>query len=211
MKTIFILLFAIFANAAYLANIVSVNGLEVKLNKNIKKGMSGIVLCPYQKQDIICARALSFGNNAKLFPYSNLKNDAFALPLVYPKKGDKIIFGKDYSRIVIIAPNQVEYLKLKNKFKNFTIIPVDVFAAFLKDKPTKKIFINFANKMDIGLYIFALDKLYFVDSHSFYVIVKEKFMKYKKFNLPFYCSYKFNLNMKNPINYYKKMLKGLND
>jgi len=212
MRIVFVLLFAIFAHAAYVANIVSVNGLQVKLNKSIQKGVSGIVLCPYQKEDIICARALAFGNYAKLLPYASLENSAFALPLVYPKKGDKIIFGKNYSRIMIIAPNQTDYLRLKNKFKKFTIIPVDVFAAFLNDLPTRRDFINFAKKMNIGLYIFAFnDKIYFVDAYSFYVIAQESFQLNNKFKLPFYSSYNFDISKKNIEKYYEKMLKGLND
>ena len=212
MRIIFVLLFAIFANAAYIAKVTSVNGLDIKLNKNIQRGVSGIVLCPYEKEKIICARAVSFGDYAKLYVYSDLKNEAFALPLVYPKKGDEVIFGKDYGRIMIIAPNQVDYLKLKNRFKDFTIIPVDVFAAFLKNLPTRYDFINFARKLNIGLYIFALgDKIYYIDSFSFYVIGKESFKLNKNFKIPFYSSYNFHLKAKNIINYYKKMLRGLND
>ncbi len=211
MRIFFILFVGIFLNAMSIVNITEVNGLRIKLDKPVQKGTSGVVLCPYQKEEIICANALSFGNYAKLYPYENLKNDAFALPLVYPKKGDKVIFGKNYSRIMIIAPNQIVYLKLKNRFKNFTVIPIDVFAAFLDNLPVKREFINFAKKMDIGLYIFALDKLYYVDAESFYVINSEDYNFPKKFKLPFFSSYNFDIKENNIINYYKKMLKGLND
>jgi len=212
MKIFLILFFAIFANAAYIVTITDVNGLEVKLANSIKKGVSGVVLCPYEKENIICAKAVSYGNYAKLYPYTSLKNDAFALPLVYPKKGDKIIFGKNYGRIMIIAPNQTIYLKLKEKYKNLTVIPIDTFAAFLDDLPTKKNFVNFAKKMDIGLYIFVLDKIYLVDSYSFMPIDVEKLpFSFKNFQKPFYSSYKFDINEKNILNYYKKMLKVIND
>ena len=210
MRIIFILFIALFANAAYIANITNVKGLEIKLNKYIQKGVSGVVLCPYENEKIICANVISFGNYAKLYPYDNLKNDAFALPLIYPKKGDEVVFGKDYERILIIAPNQSIYLKLKYRFKNFVVIPIDTFAAFSDDLPKREDFINFAKEMDIGLFIFALDKLYFTDAKSFYVINKENF-KTQKFKLPFYSSYNFDIKMKNIINYYKKLLKGIND
>ena len=92
MRIILVLFVFVFLNAYEIAKIVEVNNQEIKLDKNIKLGISGIVLCPYEKEDIICARAISYGNKAKLFVYDDLKNDAFALPLVYPKKGDKVIF-----------------------------------------------------------------------------------------------------------------------
>ena len=210
MRIVFIFFIVMFANAAYIANITEVKNLEIRLNKPVTKGISGVVLCPYESEEIICARAISFGEYAKLYYYDNLKNDAFALPLVYPKKGDRVIFGKNYERILIIAPNQTAYLKLKERFKNFVIIPIDVFAAFLDDLPKREDFINFAKEMDIGLFVFALDRLYFVDANSFYVISKEDF-SLKKFKLPFYSSYNFDIKEKNIINYYKKMLKDLND
>ena len=193
--------------------IVNIDNDVIMLKDNIKKGESGIVLCPYENKKIICASVISIGNKkAKLSVYDNLQNEAFALPIVYPKVNDEVIFGKNYDRVVIIAPNQFTYLSLKDKFKNFTIIPIDTFAAFLEDLPEKKDFLEFAKKMDIGLYIFALDKLYFVDAKSFYVVNKEKFLLLaKKFKLPFYSSYNFDIKEKNIINYYKKMLKGIND
>jgi len=212
MKVFFILLLAIFANASYMATITQVNGLKVKLNIPIKKGSSGIVLCPYEGEKIICARAISFGKYAKLYPYRNLKNDAFALPLVYPKKGDKVIFGKNYERVLIIAPNQTLYLTFKNRYKNLTIIPIDTFAAFLDDWPTKEDFIDFANKMDIGLFVFILDKIYIVDAHSFVVLLKEELpFSFKNFKEPFYSSYNFSVKEKNMISYYKNLLKGIDD
>ncbi len=211
MRIIFVFFIAIFANAYYVANIKDVKNLEIKLDKYVKKGASGVVLCPYENESIICARAVSFGNFAKLYVYDNLKNRAFALPIVYPKKDDRVIFGKNYERIMIIAPNQVIYLKLKDRFKNFTIIPSDVFAAFIDKLPTREDFINFAKKMDIGLYVFVLDKVYLVDAYSFYVIATQDLpLNYKNFKKPFYSSYNFDIK-ENILNYYKKLLRGIND
>jgi len=192
-------------------NIVNVKKDFIFVNQKVKKGTSGIVLCPYNNEKIICARCISLGDKkAKLYVYKNLKNPAFALPLVYPKKGDKVIFGKNYNRIVIIAPNQEIYLKLKEKYQNnFIIIPIDVFGAFLDDIPTKKDFISFARKMDIGFFVFALDKIYFVDGESFYMINSKNydFKVNLKFKKPFYSSYDYDVNLKNPIDYYKHLIK----
>jgi len=213
MRIIFVLFFAISLYAGMIANIIYVNNDIINLNKNIKKGISGIVLCPYEKEEIICARCVSLGEKkAKLYVYKDLQNKAFALPVVLPKVGDKVIFGKNYKRIMIIAPNQEVYLKLKEKYQNsFTIIPVDVFAAFLDDIPIKKDFVKFAREMNIGLFVFALDRIYFVDSDSFYDFLTQNytFKPNLKFKKPFYSSYNFDIKMKNPIEYYKNFIKGI--
>jgi len=202
-----ILSFLIFLSLnAYEVKILDVNNDFVIINKYVKKGVSGVVICPYEDKKIVCAKAISFGKKAKLKIYDNLKNEAFALPLVYPKKGDTIIFAKDYNRILIIAPNQVEYLKVKEKYKNSIIISPDIFAPFVDEIPTKKEFINFAKEMDIGRYIFVLDKIYEVDANSFYIIKKygKSNAKYKEI---FFTNYKKEDIKENLISYYKKLLK----
>ncbi len=209
MRIFFILLITISLYAEGLVtHITDVSNNVITTDAFLKKGISGIVLCPYEKEKIICARCVSAGENkAVLYSYKALKNDAFALPIVLPKKNDEVIFGKNYKRIAIIAPNLQTYLKLKKRFSTFSIIPIDVLGVFLEDEPTKEDFINFAKKMDIGMYIFALDKLYEVDALSFYAINEEDFSFKGKFKLPFYTSYNFDFDMKNPINYYKSMIK----
>jgi len=209
MRIFFILLIALnlFANN-FVTKITDVSGNVITTEANLKRGISGLVLCPYEGEKIICARCVSAGGDkAVLYTYKALKNEAFALPVVLPKVGDDVIFGKNYERIVIIAPNLNTYLELKKRFSNFTIIPVDVFAAFLDDKPTKADFINFAKKMDIGMYIFALDKLYEVDALTFYAFNEEDYPISGKFKIPFYSSYPFDIKMQNPISYYKSMIR----
>jgi hypothetical protein len=189
------------------ANIENVNKNIVTLNKPVTKGVSGVVLCPYEGKEIICARAVSLGKKAELKIYDNLKNDAFALPVVSPKKGDKIIFGKNYDRILIIAPNQEEYLKVKNRYKNATVISSDNFAAVIDDIPTKKDFVNFAKKLDIGRIVFVLDKIYEVDAYSFYAVKKYGNVS-AKYNKIFFTTYPdFDLQQKKIISYYKKLIK----
>ena len=111
MRLFLFVIAAILLNA-YEVNILSVNQDTAVIEKYVKKGVSGVVLCPYEGKKIICARVVCFGKRAKLKIYDDLKKEAFALPLVVPKKGDKILLAKDYDRILIIAPNQLEYLKI---------------------------------------------------------------------------------------------------
>jgi hypothetical protein len=207
----------------YEVTIKNINGNEIKVDKYVKRGVSGIVLCPYEKKDIICARAVLFGTKGRLEIYDNLKNPAFALPIVTPKIGDKIILAKDYNRVMIIAPNQESYLRVKSVFKNKIFISPDIFATFLDEIPTKEDFINFAKKVDIGLYIFVLDKIYLIDAYSFYAIkkypIKENFVYVKPFFVT-YDNFKIsgsiftkikNLfksnNIKNFEEYYKSLIK----
>jgi hypothetical protein len=198
--------------------IENIQNNKIKIDKQIKNGMSGIVLCPYENKKIICARAILFGTKGRLEVYDDLENPAFALPIVMPKAGDKIIVGKNYNRVMIIAPNQDAYLKVKTILKNKTFISSDIFATFLDDIPTKKDFINFAKKLDIGLYAFVLDKLYLVDAYSFYVVKEINFNNNYKYNKPFFTTYKkfekgslfsriFSKNVIDYKKYYKNMIK----
>jgi hypothetical protein len=198
----------LFANEAL---IVKVNKDSALLNKKIQKGVSGYVICPYMEKEIICARAVAFGKEAKFYPYKVLKNDAFALPFVVPKSGDKIVFGKDYDRILIIAPNQDSYLRVKNRYKDSVIISPDVLEAFIEDEvPTKKELRKFAAEFNIGRYIFVLDNIYEVDSFSFYAIKKKPFEKVE-YKFPFF-NYAYSPKVKeNLIKYYKSLIKGIDD
>ncbi|NPA11743.1 MAG: hypothetical protein GXO62_05840 [Epsilonproteobacteria bacterium] len=172
---------------AYQAHITDVNGDIAKIDVYVKKGVSAKVICSYLKEDIICANAISLGKKIKLLPYEELKNPAFATPYVLPKKGDLVIFAKNYDRILIIAPTQSEYLKAKELYKNATIISPDVLAAFIDEFNTKTVK-DFAKEFDIGRVIFILDKLYEVDSQSMYVIKTKPFnaSKYKKAFFTYY-------------------------
>ena len=202
-----ILFFLIFLSLnAYDVKILDTNSNIAFINKYVEKGISGVVICPYENKKIICAKAIFFGKKVKLEVYDNLKNKAFAVPIVYPKKGDKIIFAKNYNRVLIIAPNQREYLKVRENYQNNTIISPDIFASFIDEIPTKEEFIDFAKEMDIGRYIFVLDKIYEVDANSFYIIKKfgKNNAKYKEI---FFTNYKKEGIKENLLSYYKMLLK----
>jgi len=217
MRFVFILFLGVFLFAKT-TKITNIDNDTITVLDNVKKGTSGVVLCPYENREIICARAVLFGKTGKLKVYDNLANSSFALPVVKPKKGDKIILGKDYNRILIIAPNQNSYVNIKEKLKNKTVISSDMLAAFLDGIPTREDFINFAKKMDIGIYIFVLDKIYVVDAYSFYAInsfdykkveyKKPFFMTYNNINLQSgLFKYMFKSKIKNFEKYYKSLIK----
>jgi hypothetical protein len=221
MRIIFILFLCIYSLMAYEVTIKNIKNNEITVDKYVKKGVSGIVLCPYENKKIICARAVMFGTQGKLSIYDNLENDSFALPIVTPKVGDKIILAKDYNRVMIIAPNQDSYLQVEDILKNKIFISPDVFATFLDEIPTKEDFITFAKKMDVGLYAFVLDKIYLVDAYSFYSVKMYPLKENYKYNKPFFTTYNnfttegvfskiktlFKSDIKNFNEYYKSMIK----
>ena len=191
---------------AYSVKITSVSGSSAVVDKYVKKGVSGLVICPYGDRKIICARAILEGKKAFFYPYESLKNDAFALPTVYPKKGDEIILAKNYDRILIIAPDQQTYLKVKALYKNSVVISPDNFALYVDELPLKKDFVKFAKEYDVGKIVFVLDKLYEVDALSFYVIKKS--LRYNViYKKPFFTTLDIYNEKVNMIDYYKSMLK----
>jgi len=182
-----------------------VNGNIGYINKSIQKGRSGYVICPFDKKDIICAKVVFFGNKVKFENYDELKNNAFALPIVTPKAKDKIILN-NYERILIIAPTQELYLKIKDMYKNKTVIHPDLLYVYLDGEISKEGLEEFAKIMNIDEYIFVLDKIYEVDANSFYAI-----KTFSKVNIPykfiFYNSYKKGKTSKNMIKEYKSFIK----
>jgi co-chaperonin GroES (HSP10) len=217
MRIIFILFLFIYS-MAYEVSITKIQNSVIKVDKYVKKGVSGIVICPYENKKIICARVVMFGKKGKLEVYDSLENDSFALPRVLPKVGDRIVLGKDYSRVMIVAPNQNSYLKVKSMLKDKTFISPDIFATFLDEIPTKKDFVNFAKKLDIGMYAFVLDKVYLVDAYSFYKIKKYDLNETYKYEKPFFVNYKhfkissgifsmFKTKIKDFEKYYKNLIR----
>jgi hypothetical protein len=205
MKIFLIFIIAVFTYAQI--TLIKVNNKEGLIDKYVQEGRSGYVLCPFNNKEIICARAVFFGKKVKFYNYEELKNDAFALPIVYPKKGNKVIVNS-YERILIIAPNQDIYLKLKDLYSSKTIIHPDLLYVYLDGEVSKKGFQDFARLMNIDEYIFALDKVYEVDANSFYSI--KSFSKLNTFyKFIFYNSYNKGETSQNMIKKYKSFIKGL--
>jgi hypothetical protein len=123
----------------------------------VPKGETGYILCPYMGKEIICGLALSEGEGRVRFEvYDNLKNRAMALPVVLPKPGDKVVFQKNYRRVLIIAPNSEIYFSLLNRYRKEGNTPIssDFLAIFEEDEgvPSREDLISLAKKMDIGRY-----------------------------------------------------------
>ena len=180
------------------------------IDKNISKGLTGYVI----QNNKIIAKVVSLGSKkVKYLPFKKLENKGLATPQLIVKRGDKIIFGLYNFRGLIIAPNQQQYLKIKNSYPNMEWINSDIFATYFENKPTKENFQQFCNTYNVGIIDFLLDKEYIVDCQSF-TILQTKNIKKEKYKKPFFCSYDkfptslFSTTIKNWIEYYKKLIKG---
>ena len=208
MKKILLLFIAIYAFGMQKVNIISLSNNYALINAKVKKGLTGYVI----HNNIIIAKALSLGSKAKLLPFTKLKNTALATPNIKPSINDKIIFGLYDLRRLIIAPNQLSYIKTKQKYPNVTFISSDIFANYFTTKPSKEDFQNFCNDFNVGDIDFILDKEYIVDCQSF-VILDTKPTKQAKYTKPFFANYKkfttgiFSSVPKIWLNYYKSILK----
>ena len=206
-----IIFFTIFYLSAFdlLPNeaIIQNNG---SINKTIPKGETGYII----QNNMIIGKVVSMGGNkVKYLPFEKLKNEALATPKLYPKKGDKIIFGLYNKRGLIIAPNQQFYIKTKKEYPNIKWINSDNFAIYFETKPTIEDFRKFCNDYNVGIIIFILDKKYIVDSQSFTILEKAELTENYKYSKPFFATYNkfadsiFSFKPTNWINYYKSLLK----
>ena len=180
------------------------------INKHIQKGKTGYII----QNSMIIGKVISIGGNkVKYLPFEKLKNEALATPKLYPKKGDKIIFGLYNKRGLIIAPNQQFYMKTKKEYPNIKWINSDSFATYFETKPTIENFRKFCNDYNIGIIIFMLDKKYILDSQSFTILETTQLTEKYKYSKPFFASYNkfadsmFSFKPTNWINYYKSLLK----
>ena len=187
----------------FAVGIVSVDKNIAKIDGDIEKGVSGVVVCPYNGNSIIAANAVSLGDGkVKLSNYDYLKNRAFALPIVPVTQKCEAVFKRNYNRILILAPTQKLYLKLKEEYKNSVIVPVDNFALFFEKDLTKKDILNFAKIMNVGRIIVAKKYLYEVDANSLQVVSKKEYLGSDKNE--FFTNYGiFKID-------YKKLIKGVN-
>jgi hypothetical protein len=191
--------------------IVSITNKNITIDKNITKGMSGFVL----QNNMIIARAVCIGKKeAMLLPFKKLQNKALATPKIFPKVGDKVVFGLYNFVGLIIAPNVDAYNKIKAKYPYVTWVNSDIFASMFLGKPTYSTFKNFCQTYNVGVLDFVLDKEYLVDCNSFVVLNSSKlnFKTPKKWTHPLFASYTdwsepiIGSKVKDWIEYYKKML-----
>ena len=131
------------------------NGI-IQLSSNIPAGMSGIIMHDYGNGlSAITHTTISLGDGkASVKPHTAILHKNIPSIQTAVTKGDHVIFGNFYNNALLIAPNQVAYKQITQKFQRTWITP-DAFALdFMQEAETKismEILERFAKKNQVGL------------------------------------------------------------
>ena len=178
MKKILLILlttYSLFADALPTTTSTTVKSLSngnIQLNTNVPAGMSGIIMHNYGNGlSAITHSTISLGNGQATVQ-SNEAIEHKNIPSIKTDVavGDKVIFGNFYNNALVIAPNQVAYKQITQKFSRTWIHP-DAFALdFMKEGETSltmNSLNHFAKKNQIGLVlVVASNKLLIIDPIS---------------------------------------------
>jgi len=160
------------------ATIDSVENNKATISQgNLIPGMSGIVIHEYDEthKAIVATAQVQSSNRSQttliLSKFDGLQNKKLPNIKTKPQKGDSVLLGYLYNRVLPIVPNQATLQKVKENFSDFMIIHPDIFAVELsKDKkplPEVKDFQNVCKKINIGLVMFVFkDGSDFIDCNS---------------------------------------------
>ncbi|WP_456451419.1 plasminogen-binding N-terminal domain-containing protein [Hydrogenimonas sp.] len=127
----------------------------------VPKGVSGIVVHYYDQTHaaiVSSAFVTESGEGRttlKLVPYRGLRNPNLPNVKTPPQKGDLVILGYLYDRVLPIVPNQKSLEHAHASFPKLHIIHPDIVAAELaKEKspiPAREIFQNACEKFNLGI------------------------------------------------------------
>ena len=147
------------------------NGI-IQLSSNIPTGMSGIIMHDYGNGlSAITHTTISLGNGkASVEPHTAILHKNIPSIQTAVTVGDNVIFGNFYNNALIIAPNQIAYKQITQKFQRTWIHP-DAFALdFMQEGETKismEVLERFAKKNQVGLVlVVASDRLLIIDPIS---------------------------------------------
>jgi hypothetical protein len=146
--------------------VIKTDGQFVYMNAaDLKVGESGTIIRWFdQNHAAIVAKAVVVeikDGEAKLLyrAYDALKNDAFPIAILEPKRGDEIHMRSFNTRALLVAPDQEMYQKLTKQYDTIDWIHPDIFLSELvKDgtnKPDKDDFRDFCNAYSVGVVYFV--------------------------------------------------------
>jgi hypothetical protein len=177
-KILFLFLFtsySLFADAlpkSIKTMVQSISNGIIQLPLNIPAGMSGIVMHDYGNGlSAITHTTISLGNGkASIQPHTAVIHKNIPSIQTAVKAGDHVTFGNFYNNVLVIAPNQLAYQQITQKFKRTWIHP-DAFALdFMQEAETTmsmKILEHFSKKNQVGLVlVVASDRLLIIDPIS---------------------------------------------
>ena len=182
MKKILLILlttYSLFADALPSSITTTVKSLShgnIQLSTNVPAGRSGIIIHNYGNGlSAITHTTISLGNaQATIQPNEAIIHHKIPSIKTDVVAGDKVIFGHFYNNALAIAPNQVAYNQIIQKFSRTWIHP-DAFAlAFMKEGEstlTMNSLHRFAKKNQVGLVLVVTsNKLLVIDPLSQKVI-----------------------------------------
>ena len=145
----------------------------------LQKGVSGYVVHHIDKDhQVLTAEIVVESYNSKnrsataqLLLSDILHQDALPHTTYKPQIGDEVLLALDYSRALLLAPNESIYYHLTNAINNLEWIHPDRFAAYLSYEghptPQAEDMQNFCKIASVGLlYIYAQDSLFTLDCKS---------------------------------------------
>ncbi len=195
------LLLADFVPALKRTVIDQTDGKTTQITAALPVGMSGIVIHNFDnKHKTIVAQAVvtavrSGKSIIQFKPFKRLRQSALPDYDIKPAKGDTIILGYLYNRVLPVTPDKAHYDAFVEKHRTqFDIIHPDLFASQLyfdyQPRPDKDAFRQSCLQNDTALLYFAIDhRGYFVDCNSFKVIASEPLSRpvdAQKAQKPFY-------------------------
>ena len=171
--------YALFADAlpkSIHTTVKNISNDTIQVSSNIPAGMSGIIIHDYGNGlSAITHATISLGNSkASVQSHTAILHKNIPSIQTEINVGDKVIFGNFYDNALIIAPNQVAYKQIMQKFKRTWVHP-DAFALeFMQEGKTTmsmEILERFSKKNQIGLVlVISSDKLLVIDPISKKVI-----------------------------------------
>ena len=222
-----ILFFILITNYSLLADalpktikttVKSVSNSSIQLSSNIPAGMSGIIMHNYGNGlSAITHTTISLGNGkASVKPHTAILHKNIPSIQTVVTSGDNVVFGNFYNNALLIAPNQVAYKQITQKFQRTWIHP-DAFALDFMQKGLTTMSMetieDFAKKNQIGLVlVVASDRLLIIDPISKKIIGSTGLKTNPNTAItPFYARFDqknisfFNFSEKNYTPYFQSM------
>jgi len=167
--------YSLFADAlptSIKSSVKSTSNEVIQLSSNIPVGMSGIIIHNYGNGlSAITHTTISLGNGkASVESHTAILHKNIPSIQTAVTVGDDVIFGNFYNNALLIAPNQVAYKQITQKFHRTWIHP-DAFALdFMKEGETKismEALERFSKKNQVGLVlVVTAERLLIIDPIS---------------------------------------------
>ena len=129
-------------------------------NINLKVGESGIIMRDLSSYRVIVASVVVIkleGTKAiaKVLPFTQLIQPYLPTPNMTPKVGDMLIFRSFNNKAFLIAPNEITYKDITERYDFIEFLNSDLLMGFLnsrgKHDPTPKILQQACNEYGVGL------------------------------------------------------------